>query len=159
MKKLFLFLSFCLSTGLLYSQVNFRVEVNSDSILLGNQLLVTFTLENGRGQAFEPPVFEGFVLVGGPNQSSSFSMINGEISQSLSYSYYLQPEEVGEFYIPPASIEVDGKVLETEPLTIKVAPNPNGEVISPRRSAPSNPFFQPAPKPKKPKKKRRIYRL
>ena len=127
MKKLMLlFIICCLVTVAQSQDAQFKVEVSIDSLLMGNYTEVTFTLENAKGSRFQAPDFEGFQVVGGPSQSSSFSMINGAVSQSQSYTYYLEPLEIGNFYIQPANIETDNGILETEPVLVLVVPNPDG---------------------------------
>ena len=143
----------------------FTVKVSADSILIGNYFEVTFSIENGNAENFEPPSFQGFSVVGGPNQSSSFSMVNGVTTQSKSYSYYVEPQEEGLFFIEPASVEIDGHILETEPVEIKVMPNPDGIIQSPNRqkSRTFDSFFDrpwfPEKEKAKPKKKRKVYRI
>lgn len=109
-----------------------KVEVSTDSVLMGNYFEVKFTVENAVGK-FTPPDFSDFDIVGGPNQSSSFSMINGVVSRSASYTYYLQPREEGLFYIDVASVETDDKFLETPPVEILVVPNPDGILENPHQ--------------------------
>lgn len=111
--------------------VNFRVEVSSDSILMGNYFVARFTLENAEGYNFNPPVFENFDVISGPNQSSEFSMINGEVSQKISYTFYLKPKDIGNYYIAPASIETPGAVLESQVKEVLVLPNPDGIIQTP----------------------------
>lgn len=107
-------------------EYSFSVKVNHDSLLMGNQLKVTFSLANAQGSDFVAPEFEGFEVVSGPNMSSSMQVVNGAVSQSVSYTYYLKPIEPGVFFVGPASIQVDGQYLETLPIEILVAPNPDG---------------------------------
>lgn len=129
MKKVLIIGVLLLSCSAIRAQseaVRFTVEVSTDSLLMGNLLQVSFTLENGQGQNFQAPLFTGFSVVSGPNYSSSMSIVNGRTSQRLAYTYQLMPEEVGNYYIEPASIKVDGQVLETAPLEVIVAPNPDG---------------------------------
>jgi hypothetical protein len=104
----------------------FRVELSSDSILMGNSFRAMFILENAKGENFEPPSFSEFFIVNGPAFSSSFSIVNGDVSQSVSYTYLLEPKEVGNYFIQPASISVGGNILETLPVAIMVVPNPDG---------------------------------
>lgn len=161
----------------------FSVAVSSDSILLGNYFRVTFTLENARQGDFEAPEFEGFQIVSGPNFSSSMSMVNGTVTQKISYSYYLEPLDIGNYYIPPASITVGNNVLESLPVSILVTPNPDGIKQLPDQELEwSNgfddafpdlfeQFFKnkqqmdsfPAPPPSKPqpepKKKKKVYKM
>ena len=145
----------------------FTVNVSADSILLGNYIAVTFSIENGNAQNFEAPAFQGFAIIGGPNQSSSYSMFNGVTTQSMSYTYYVEPQEEGVFFIEPANVAIDGEILETAPIKIKVAPNPDGIIQNPNRQKSSTfdsffdlPLFPKNEKEKtKPKKKRKIYKL
>ena len=163
MKKLLytIVFSFVISLTFAQQESSFRVEVSSDSILLGNYFEVKFILENDSGSQFEPPTFEGFNVVGGPNQSSSFSMVNGKVSQSMSYSYYLEPKDIGNYYIEPANVKVGNEVLETEPKLILVLANPDEIYQSPRSTEREeiSPYYEPSPQPKKSKKKRKVYKL
>jgi hypothetical protein len=129
MKRTLLGLLICL--GFAFSaraqeDIRFTVEVSTDSILFGNYFQVTFTLENAKGTDFSAPDFTAFRVVSGPNQASSMSIINGEVTQSISYTYYLEPTDIGNFYIQPASVDVGETILETQPVEIMVVPNPEG---------------------------------
>jgi hypothetical protein len=143
----------------------FTATVSSDSILLGNYFEVQFELKDGKGKNFQTPSFTAFDVVGGPNQSSSMRIINGEVTQSMSFTFYLEPKETGNFYIEPASIEVDGKVLETQPLQVIVVPNPDGVIQRPQGQEREGDWMQPfwenerPREPEPPKKKRKTYRL
>lgn len=108
------------------SEVRFTVEVNTDSLLMGNMLQVRFILENGQGQDFQAPYFNGFSVVSGPNYASSMSMVNGRTTQRLTYTFHLMPEDIGNYYIEPASIKVGDQYLETAPIEITVVSNPDG---------------------------------
>jgi hypothetical protein len=138
----------------------FSVSLSADTIGLNNRLEVTFTLTNARGSSFEPPVFEGFRQVSGPNVASQFSLVNGSMSSSVSYTYVLEPMDVGQYYIQPASIETDGRVLETKLAEVWVFP----EWDAPDRLQPAPDrdfwFLDPPAQPEtKPKKKRPITKM
>ena len=107
-------------------EARFTIEVSSDSILMGNYFEVKFTLENAKGSNFEPPTFSEFFLKGGPNTASSMSIVNGEVSQTITYSYYLEPKDIGNYWVEPASIAVGDEILETQPIEVVVFPNPDG---------------------------------
>lgn len=144
-------------------EAKFTVAISVDSLLLGNPTQVTFSLENAQGSNFSPPDFVGFDMVGGPSQSSSFSMINGKVTQSQSFTYYLEPQDVGNYYIQAASIETGEGILETEPVPILVVPNPDGVKQKPKAKSQGPEFLEPkTPQQtptKKSRKKRRIYRI
>lgn len=169
MKKLLLSLYFSCACLFAFAQdATFSVTVSSDSVLLGNYIQVSFLLEHANAQHFDPPTFEGFDVISGPNTSSSMSIVNGVMSQSLSYTYYVQPRDIGNYYVTPASITTEKKVLETAPIEIMVLPNPDGIIQQPQqRKSPRMDFFGTFPPsrkeipatPKKKKKKRKVYKL
>ena len=148
----------------------FMIEVSNDSILLGNYFEVTFTIENAKSHNFQAPDFKGFQIVGGPSRSSQTTIINGEMTQRMSWSFYLEPADIGNYFIEAASIETEEGILETAPLEILVVPNPDGVIQQPKQPQDSrrqewnffnDPFFKKSPEKeiKKPKKKRKIYRI
>ena len=136
-KKIFAFLFSLTFAATVFGQekpIKFTVEVSTDSILMDNYFEVKFTLDNASGQNFEAPDFSSdFNVVSGPNFSTSMSIMNGEATQSMTITYYLEPKEVGAYYIEPASVEASGEILETAPLEVMVVPNPEGIKQSPPR--------------------------
>jgi hypothetical protein len=52
--------------------------------------------------------------------SSSFQMINGDRSSSVTYNYSLLPRETGTFTIGPATVEIEGGKYRTAPITLVV---------------------------------------
>ncbi len=152
-----------------FGQKEFTVNVSNDSILLGNYFQVTFTLKNISASNFNPPNFKDYDIVSGPNQSMSSSFINGEMSQTNSYSYLLQPKDIGTYYIEPADVETEEGILETAPIEINVFPNPdNIKQEIPNKRDTFDPFegfdnfdlFEfPSRIKEKPKKKRRVYKI
>ncbi len=109
------------------------ITVSNDSVLLGNIIVVTFSVENTSKDKVLFPDFDGFNQVSGPNVSTSMRIVNGQVSQSASYTFYLEPLEIGDAYIEPASLETDDGYLETAPQLIRVYPNPDGIIQQPNR--------------------------
>lgn len=101
-------------------EIIFRATVNKNRVALNETFQITFTLENADGKNFTPPPFTDFYKLGGPNQSTSMQFINGNMSRSISFSYFLQPKSEGTFTISPATIEVQGRTLKTNSVTIEV---------------------------------------
>jgi hypothetical protein len=60
------------------------------------------------------------MVLSGPNQSTSMQIINGAVSASLSYSYFLQPKNLGKYTIGSASINYKGNSFNTDPIVIQV---------------------------------------
>lgn len=111
-----------------YNQSQFKATVSSDTVLLGNYLILSFTAENIEGN-FEAPDLEGFEILSGPFTSSSFQSINGKTSQSISYSFHIKPKDIGYYDIPPAYFISEDNQYESKPLSIYCAPNPDGIII------------------------------
>lgn len=103
----------------LFAQVQFEAVVSKNSLGINERLRIDFTM-NEDGDNFSPPAFEGFRVVGGPNQAVSYSWINGKKSFNKSYSYFLMPLKKGAVVIKPASIEIEGKIYKTNPVKVTV---------------------------------------
>ena len=102
-----------------YAQ-KFEATINNTTVEQHQPFEIRFTLYDGKGKNFTAPSFDHFVVRGGPNRSSNMQWINGDMSQSVAFSYYLQADEVGTFVISQASIEVAGKTYQTKPIEIEV---------------------------------------
>ena len=87
------------------AQIKFETKVSKNKLGVNERLRVDFEM-NQDGDNFRPPSFNGFTVVGGPNQSISNSWINGKRSYSKSFSYFLEPRSRGKFTIGQATIEV-----------------------------------------------------
>lgn len=142
-KQLFLILLGLLTGFLCFAQEEksstFFVEVAYDTIALEEQFELKFTLKNGKAMAmFEPPALEGFQLLAGPMTSQSMSIINGDMTESMSYTYILQPTNLGIYNIPATSIETETGILLSEDLAIVVVE----EIQHPKQNDPFNNAFQ-----------------
>ena len=109
-------------TSASYAQ-SFTATVNQNPVSTSEPFELTFTFSgsdvNGISN-FQAPSFGNFSVLSGPNQSTSMQIINGAVSGSRSFSYYLQAKEKGKFTIGSASISNKGTVLKTHPITIEV---------------------------------------
>ncbi|MEM6316353.1 MAG: BatD family protein [Bacteroidota bacterium] len=116
------------------------VEVSNDSILLGNYIEVRFIVSNAAVQNFEAPNFNGFNIISGPSQSTSMMISNGAMSQTVTYSYYVEPMAVGAYFIQPAYVDTDKGPLESMPIEVWVVENPDGIKQHPQQQR-LNDFF------------------
>ena len=117
LKLITAFIFFCSTT--LFGQIKFEAVVSKNKLGLNENLRVDFKM-NDDGDNFTPPNFDGFNIVGGPNQSVSNSWINGVRTFSKTYTYFLSPKERGRFIIGQASIEIDGDIYKTSTIEIQV---------------------------------------
>ncbi|MFT4698835.1 MAG: hypothetical protein ACI9SJ_001993 [Flavobacteriaceae bacterium] len=110
---------FILTCGFSQAQITFETKVSKKKLGLNERLRVDFEM-NQDGDNFNPPNFEGFRVVGGPNQAISNSYINGKRSYSKTFSYFLSPKSKGTFIIKQATIEIDGAIYKTTPVKVIV---------------------------------------
>lgn len=105
-------------------EVEFKTLLQKDSIALGQPFKIEFQLSNAQGQ-FNGPDLSSFDILGGPNYTSSFSMINGETSTNMTYSYILSAREEGVHEIVGASVETSEGTIEAQPVSITVYFDPD----------------------------------
>ncbi len=60
----------------------------------------------------------------GPSQNTSMSIVNGRIASesSVTYIYQVEPTRAGVFTIPSLRISVDGRMMQTQPVGLRVEP-------------------------------------
>ncbi len=122
MKQLSVIITCIFISALSIAQSAFEATVSRNQVNTSDRFTITFTLQNGSSISnFKAPAFSDFYVLGGPNQSSSFSSINGRTSQSISYAYVLQAKKAGKFTISSASIKSGKETYTTQPITIEVS--------------------------------------
>jgi hypothetical protein len=95
-----------------------KASVSKNKLGVNQRLRIEFSTNKQGADNFKAPNFSNFKVVSGPSQSVSQSWINGKVSFSKSYTYIIQPKRKGEFNIPAATIEIDGKKVLSN--TVKV---------------------------------------
>ena len=100
--------------------ISFIAEISKKTLGINENLRVDFKM-NQDGDNFIAPNFEGFRVVGGPNQSVSNMWVNGKRTFSKIYSYYLSPLKTGSLSIGQATIEIENKIYKTIPVKVKVS--------------------------------------
>jgi len=117
--RIFILSFFLAISTLSFAQVKFEANVSKNRLGINERLRVDFEM-NQDGDNFNPPSFNGFTVVGGPNQSVSNSWINGKRTYSKTYTYFLAPQGRGKFTIGQAEIIVEGKTYKTSPVQVEV---------------------------------------
>ena len=119
--KIFIFL-FLFLQPIQFAQ-EFTATVNETTVANNERFQVSFVF-SGKNinniKNFKPPSFSNFLVLSGPNQSTSIQIINGVKTASLTYSYILQPETVGTYSIGLARIEQNGQIFKTKPLKMQI---------------------------------------
>jgi BatD DUF11 like domain len=120
-KQYFSTLIFVFISTLVFAQ-KFTAIVNKKNVAVGEIFQLTFQIE-GEAKNFRPPSLKEFTVYSGPNTSQSVSIINGNMTQSIGFNYYILANKEGKFVIGPASIETTKGTLQTQSITIESSRN------------------------------------
>jgi hypothetical protein len=112
-------LAWCITIGAVAQEIQFNAQVDRTSISTGEYVKCTISLTNSRDR-FEAPSFGGLVVVQGPFDNSSFTIVNGRMSGSTSRTWVLTATAPGKYTIGAARTRVGNGIIETEPITIEV---------------------------------------
>ncbi len=95
-------------------------SVDKQELTLEDSVIFSVLVE-GTQSALAPelPTLDSF-KVKAQRSSSSFQIINGNRSSSITYSFVLFPMETGTFTIGPATVTIEGKQYRTEPITLVI---------------------------------------
>lgn len=111
------------STAARADDVSFSASVDRTTVGADEQFTLQFELKGAGmagGKNLKLPDMSKFMILQGPSQSSNVEIINGAVSSSVTYSYVLQPREVGRLTIGAATIEAEGKRISSQPVEIAV---------------------------------------
>ena len=117
-RSLILFLALIMALPAM-AQVSFEARVSKKRLGINERLRVDFEM-NMDGDNFRPPSFDGFRVLGGPNQSISNSWINGRRTYSKTYSFFLAPQQKGTLAIGQAVIEIDEVLYKSSPVSVEI---------------------------------------
>jgi hypothetical protein len=126
------------SSLVLSSDITLNATVDKNQVGLSDRFIYTVEVRGTSTNLPKPefPNFEDFSLLSGPNTSTNIQFINGAMSASNSYSFYLRPQKEGKFNIPPASLEVDGETISSNSIEITVAKG--AAKIQPQQKSPKS---------------------
>ncbi|HKA23632.1 MAG TPA: BatD family protein [Candidatus Eisenbacteria bacterium] len=100
-----------------------RSLVERSTLTLGEGIEWVVVLENA-GTTVPEPQFENldWARVQATGSSRNLSMVNGNFSSSVSYTFLLVPVRVGRHIIPSVTFQIGRTVVRSSPLTIDVVP-------------------------------------
>ncbi|ACU03698.1 hypothetical protein Phep_1484 [Pedobacter heparinus DSM 2366] len=122
LSMLLLWTSTVFATAIKYADdIKVTASVSKSQVGTGEHFEVVYSISgNGNIEALTPPSFNGFQVLGGPNQSSSFTSVNGRTSSSMTLSYDLMAVKEGDYTIGGATLVISGKQYKTNAVKIKV---------------------------------------
>lgn len=101
-----------------------KASVNKTKVGLQEYVEVTYSADmsksTGKDIEFSTPVFKNFTKVSGPNQSSSMSIVNGQMSQSKKVVYRLKPKKIGTFTLPAVLVTINEEDILTNTVDVEV---------------------------------------
>jgi hypothetical protein len=118
-----IFLFSTIIPGLLSAEdISLRATVDKNQVGLDDRFVYTVEISGKSTNLPDPsfPSLEGFSVLSGPNTSTNIQFINGAMSSSKSYSFYLVPQREGDFTIAAATLTIDGEEISSNTISIKV---------------------------------------
>jgi len=103
---------------------SFTATLDRESVTVGESATLTLQCEGGEPKSVPAPPSLPNPQVSGGGSSRNISIINGQISASISQTFLLTPTQPGEFVIPALQAEVGGRVLTTQPLKLTAVKAP-----------------------------------
>ncbi len=102
--------------------ISVQARVDRNHVPLNGRMQLSLDV-NGTQNARPPDLtLDGFdAQYLGP--STQISIINGQMSSSVSHTYVLTPKKEGTFTIGPIAVNVDGKTYQTQPIDVQVLPS------------------------------------
>ena len=136
-------LSLFLFSGFLFAaDITLTATVDRNQIGLNDRFQYTIEVSGNKTNLPKPnfPSLKEFSILSGPNTSTNIQFINGAMSSSNSYSFYLMPQKEGTFKIEPATVELDGEIISSNEILVKVvkgsqAPTPKDNTIQKKKDA------------------------
>ena len=115
---------FFLSFGQLIAQPKVEMYVDDTEMFVGDRTRLVIEISGKFSKLNEPQMVRSIqgvqILNSNPSVSSSTSVVNGVVSRSYSYLYFLKAVQNGTFTIPSISIRIEGKNYRTKPIKLKI---------------------------------------
>ena len=93
-----------------------------DAVAVGDQFRLSYTVNTRNIKDFRAPSIQGFDVLMGPSRSTSVNIINGDRSESTTFTYILMATKEGEYTIPGATLSAKGNQMISNSVKIKVLP-------------------------------------
>lgn len=118
--RLWVAIGLVLATTRAFADVSVVATVDRSRISFGESMALTITVQGSQSGA-QPslPNVDGLNF-NGPSTQTSVSIVNGQMSQTMSYVYQVTPTRTGEFTIPAIEVNIGGKSYVTTPIKLVV---------------------------------------
>ncbi|MFP4040035.1 MAG: BatD family protein [Desulfosudaceae bacterium] len=102
-------------------EVGVEAEVDKNVVASGEALALKVSIQGGDGDVAVSGIRDFEVVPRGT--SRQYSIVNGEATASVHYTYRLEPLKEGRLLIPPLPVTVDGKTFYTEMIEVMAGKN------------------------------------
>ncbi|NNE71834.1 MAG: protein BatD [Rhodothermales bacterium] len=129
-----------------------RVLASVSESTIGTEETLSYTVEIQGVRSLEtpsPPETEGLVLASTfPSRQTSMSIVNGAVTQSVSFTWTYRPVGEGQARIAALPLRISGNTYTTDGITITVVPQSQRPARrAPSRTNPFSPFQRSVPSP------------
>ena len=135
MKHFIPFLLFLSIATVCYAEdLSISADTDKQEVTLDEQVTLTITVSGNVSNIPQPdiPDLKGFTAYSS-GRSQNLSIINGQVSSSISFTYILVPNNTGDYTLGPFSINYKGKAYSAGSINIKVLPR-NSQPQAPSQS-------------------------
>src|SRR5438105_392560 len=105
----------CLAPLSLFA-ASFTATLDRESVTVGESATLTLTFDGGQPKAIPSPQAIPNLQIADQGSSRNISIVNGQMSSTVSQNFVVTPTQPGEFTIPALQAEVDGQILTSQPL-------------------------------------------
>jgi BatD DUF11 like domain len=98
----------------------FSATLDRNAIAVGESATLSLTFEGGKPSGI-PNLQVPNLNIQSLGQSSQFTVVNGQMSSSVSYNYQVTASRPGDYVIPAIQVEVDHQTLTSQPLALRVS--------------------------------------
>jgi tetratricopeptide (TPR) repeat protein len=106
--------------GTAWADPKLEVSLDRDTISLGDSAVLSMSFEDCSPSGMPNLPTIANIQYGGQSSEQSFSLVGASMTRKTTYSIEVHPTRAGVFHIPPIEENVDGTVLRSRPLTLKV---------------------------------------
>ncbi len=124
MKRLawLIFLLFVITPAVMARAADVTATVDKTRVVGGESLTLTVTIDGGKGDVNVGGIRDFEVASRGT--SSSYNIINGNVSHKTAYTFSLMPLKKGRLLIPPLPVTIGKKTVYTEMIPVEVSDSP-----------------------------------
>jgi hypothetical protein len=119
-----------------------RQQISPGEVVIGDQAIITITVQNGSVDDVNLPPVDGLQIVG-TRTASSYTLSNGSLSRSMSFIFAIEASHSGNFTIPAFDVRSgESELLHVKSIKLHVLDS--GLTASPSITAPAIPVPAPA---------------